>query len=186
MFLTSSTSSDVGSPTDMRNDQVHSGGRQAYKGLDVAICRRAWAITQPVIEACATQSITEHAVGTMLVLDPVRSAHTDDPVTLFVASIGDPSLSTKYLAFAQAKAYTSWRTGLPSRLVQQDSPHLLAPGMTKWGGSTVRAGLVVAFSGVESIYDEMFSEMMASAVVALCRGEVSLAGGLMDAGPDFL
>lgn len=58
--------------------------------------------------------------------------------------------------------------------------------MTKRGGSALRDGLVVAFSGVESGYDEMFAEMMLFAIVALCRYEVTRHGGLMDAGPDFI
>lgn len=163
--------------------------------LDRDVCAAAWALVQPTVAAAARSGVTERLAGTVLVVPvPVRSqdVRTVDDVrryTLFQGYVEgaaqDPD-DAEYTAYALAKALTSVRTTLPSRQVQQESPHLLEPGMTKWGGSAVRVGLVAAFSGVQSIYDEMFAEMMLSAIVALCRDEVTRPGGLMDTGPDFL
>jgi len=86
---------------------------------------------------------------------------------------------TKYDLIASDKARVSWRTGLPSRVVQQSSPHLYVSRDTKWGGSVVREGIVVAFSGVQAVYDEWIAGMMADLLVAMCRDEMTKDDGVM-------
>jgi len=82
----------------------------------------------------------------------------------------------KYIAIAYAKAFTSYLTGLPSHQVQQVMPSLYVPGMTKWGGSAIAGTgpmrLITAFSGVQWNFDQMISEMMISAIQALCHEQM--------------
>ena len=77
---------------------------------------------------------------------------------------------------ASAKGYTSFLTGLPSSMVQQQMPALYVPGMTKWAGSWVDGvgpiRLITAFSGVQQHFDEMISRMMNAAIIAICKDEM--------------
>ena len=80
----------------------------------------------------------------------------------------------------------SRHTGLPSRQVQQESPHLYRHGDTKWGGSVVRNGLIVAFSGVQAVFDEMIAGWMADAIIALCRNDMTKPDGIMASDSSFV
>jgi hypothetical protein len=71
--------------------------------------------------------------------------------------------------YARQKALLTARTGLPSRLVQSQCPHLLMPGNIVYGGSTIKDGLIVACSGVQSWYDEAIAEIIASLCLAAVR-----------------
>lgn len=85
-----------------------------------------------------------------------------------------------YDAVAISKAYTSWKTGLTSYEVQQKAPYLYEVGMAKYGGSAIgEGGLVVAFSGVEEWFDQMFSEMMLAAIKGVCMDEMHKPDGVM-------
>lgn len=83
-----------------------------------------------------------------------------------------------YAAFARAKALVSWRTGLPTHLVQRDSPHLFQSGDFKYGGSAIVKGIIVATSGLEWYHDLAVSEAVAGMCHALTIGaaEPVLAG----------
>ena len=90
-----------------------------------------------------------------------------------------------YQDFAQAKARISWRTGLSSREVVMCKPHLLVKGDTILWGSVVFNGVIVAVSGVQPHFDEMFATMTAAAMI----GEASRYANELQKGgncPDFL
>lgn len=157
---------------------------QPFVGVSEEICKAAFRIIRPAISAAATDGIVNREAGHLVVLDPAipyepkyRNAIADlrfGSLVLWSESIGDALAHDleKYAAIAEAKAFTSYLTGLPSHLVQQQFPSLYVPTMTKWGGSAV-AGvgpmrLIVAFSGVQWNFDQMFSEMMLSAIQAIC------------------
>ena len=117
------------------------------------------------------------------------SENTKLPI-LFDYSIGNPEDwerwdGKSYQDFAQAKARISWRTGMSSREVVMCHPHLLAKGDTILWGSSILNGVIVAVSGVQPYFDEMFATMTAAAVI----GEAShYANELQKGGncPDFL
>lgn len=158
-----------------------------FTGIDEDICAYAWELLQPSIKNLAEFGVTNKHAGVVIVLDP------DEPYSdsigipiLFGDSVSDQDYE-KYNEIACAKALVSWRTGLPSSLVQTEFPYLYREGDTKWGGSTVDAGgLVVAFSGVQAVYDELISEWMASTIRALCRNEMTRPGGVMEHDSSFL
>jgi hypothetical protein len=70
--------------------------------------------------------------------------------------------------------------------VQQNAPHLYQPGWTKWGGSAVEYKLVVAFSGVEAVFDEAISWSMMAWLLAMCRHEMTKPDGVMASDNAFL
>jgi len=113
------------------------------------------------------------------------SSVSEDHV-LYVESLDSPNASDRFLELALAMAYVSLRTGQPGRVVQQEMPHLYKEGMTKWGGSVVRGGLIVAFSGMQAVFDEMIAGWMADALIALCRHEITRPAGVMENGSSFL
>lgn len=146
-----------------------------FTGINKDICANAWAALQPSIEHMSTLGITNRHAGVVIVLDPNESYDTemfDYLPIVFTGQASDQDYD-KYREIAWSKASLSWRTGLPSSLVQTQYPYLYQEEDTKWGGSTVdKGGLIVAFSGVQAVYDEMISEWMASAIRALCRNEM--------------
>lgn len=145
-----------------------------FTGLSKEVCQQAWDMIYPSIAHAANHCITNKHAGTMVV---ARQARADNTFFFHVSVKGSDE---KYLSIATQKAELSLRTGLPSSVVQHQYPYLYQEGDTKWGGSTVLpGGVVVAFSGVQAVYDEMFAEMMASAIKGLCRYEMVKPHGVM-------
>lgn len=144
------------------------------------MCSIAWCCIEPAINEMFSCRVTNKFAGTIVVLDP-----TDTNRFLFTASIesdytrNNPDDAKKYARFAAHKAELTARTGMPSRVVQQTAPHLLTNGDIKWGGSVIRDGLIVGFSGVQAVYDEMFAGMMAEVLIAMCRDAMTKPGGIM-------
>ena len=135
-----------------------------FAGLSYEICAAAWNVIIPSAIAANIDGVTNKQAGTIVVLYP----HTGDVAFMSRLNYNHPD-AEKYDRIAVAKAVVSKKTGLPSRQVQQEAPHLYLPGMTKWGGAVIRNGLVVAFSGVQAVYDEAiawFTDMLGFTLVA--------------------
>ncbi len=156
-------------------------------------------IDRPSIEWMMTNDVIKRSQGSLVVLDPTipwnpQCKGPDDPffkeeVVLFTYFFGDhEDWEHDFDKHALAKAYASWKTGLPSIRIQQELPYLFEKGMSKYGGSAVGPGnLIVAFSGVEQWFDEMTAEMMVPAIKGVCRDEVEKTGLLYrDAAIDFI
>ena len=154
-----------------------------FAGVTANICQVAWEIALPSIKLASEGGVTNKpvAVGTIVVLNP----HTG--TVLFQARVNDshPSVA-KYDEIALAKAQVTFETQLPSRKVQQDAPHLYRAGWTKWGGSTIQDGLVVAFSGVQAVFDEAIAKSVAAWIIALCQDEMTRDGGVMDSESSYV
>ncbi len=73
-----------------------------------------------------------------------------------------------YKDFARAKAFASWRTGLPTGVIRQVMPYLLKEKDTLYYGSAVLDGIVVGTSGVQEWFDEWVSYLVAATCRALC------------------
>ena len=91
-----------------------------------------------------------------------------------------------YEAHAIGKEEISQRTGLPTREVQNKHAELLEPGDTVYFGSVVSddGTIVIAFSGVEAFFDEMFAKWLLAAILALIEKKVeelkaSTTGGFL-------
>ena len=163
-----------------------------FTGVDQVICAVAWELVQPSIKRAANLGVVNKCNGVVIVLDPrKRPVHgTLDEcknAVMFKSALGNGSDYSKYGDIALSKAHVTFKNQMPSSVVQQQFPHLYEVGNTKWGGSTIDAGgLIVAFSGVQAVYDEMIAEWMASAIRALCRWEMTKTDGVMDSDSSFI
>ena len=152
-----------------------------FTGIDREICQRAWSIVLPSVWAARDDGVTNKHAGTIIVLDPSTGE------VLFQARVTmDHPEAEKYDEIALAKADLSWRNKRPSREIQQAAPHLYVAGDTKWGGSVVRDGLVVAFSGVQAVFDEMIAGWVADAIIAICRDAMTKADGVMASDSSYI
>lgn len=152
-----------------------------FTGLTREICETAWECCRPSVVRAAHLGVTNKLAGTIVVLDP----WTGEYLFSAVVDLDHPDKS-KYDEIALAKARVSWTTGLTSRQVQQDAPHLYLPGMTKWGGSAIENKLVVAFSGVQAVIDEAIAWMMLNWILAICQDEMTKPDGVMASGSSFI
>jgi hypothetical protein len=161
-----------------------------FFGVTDEICDEAWSIVSPAVKSAARRGITNKDAGHVLVLNPSipyepkyhnaleKEGARFGELVLWDHSFGDSDSHDlgKYADIALRKAFVSFLTGLPSHLVQQQFPALYVPDMTKWGGSDVVGPgplrLITAFSGVEWFFDQMISQMMNSAIMAICHREV--------------
>lgn len=135
-----------------------------FAGLTPEIARTAWELVLPGVLEAAERGIVNKRAGALVVLDPWSGE------VLFSADVdADHPEAAAFAEFARAKAQVSWETGLSSRQVQQDAPHLYRPGRTKYPGSAVEHRLVVAFSGVQDAYDEAISWSVLRWIIALCQ-----------------
>jgi hypothetical protein len=159
-----------------------------FTGLSEGICQRAWVGTESYIATMVTAGEFNKFAGTIIVVDPrvidrPKDEHVDRVFdsaiifTAFVDGVEDPN----YTEVAYSKALVSWRTGLPSSIVQMSEPYAYSEGDTFWGGSTVLpGGLVVAFSGVQQCHDEAISEVMASTIRSISRDEMTKRDGVIE------
>lgn len=102
-----------------------------FTGLTREICETAWEICLPSLAQAAKLGVSNKLAGTIVVLDP----WTGECLFSGVVDLDHPD-KLKYDEIALAKARVSWETGLTSRQVQQDAPHLYRPGMTNCSTGT--------------------------------------------------
>lgn len=116
------------------------------------------------------------ATMAVVVLDPTKPYGHHNPlretwpgdVVLYEGEFNRNEWEHPYDWIARSKAAVSWRTGLPSHLVQQRAPYLYESYNVKYGGSVVwEGGLIVAASGVEWYFDQMIANWVAAACQAL-------------------
>lgn len=159
----------------------------AYTGLTTEICKKAWDIVSVTADAAHEDGVTNKFAGTIVVCGlPGTFPDCDFDVVFMADAAPDHPSREKYAEIAVEKATVSQKTGLPSRKVQQDAPHLYRPGMTKWGGSVIENGLIVAFSGVQAVFDEAIAGTMLRWIVALCQNEMTMPGGVMESESSFI
>jgi len=161
-----------------------------YTGLTKDICERALEVVEPAILAASARGIIKRGDGCLIVCDPsipyepkykTAGPSFEEGVVIFEHQYasGSESWEHPYDLIALSKAFIGWKTGKPSRQVLMEAPHLYEVDMTKYGGSAVENGLVVAFSGVEEYFDQMISEMMVAAIKGVCLHEMFKPDGVM-------
>jgi hypothetical protein len=147
-----------------------------FTGINRDICEMAWQMVLPAIEASDDARVTNKFDGCIVVIDP--RPHRQG--TIIFREVIRTTTPQKYRDLAIDKAQLTQEHKLPSSVIQQQFPYLFNEGDSKWGGSTIDdGGLIVAFSGVQAVFDEMIAEWMASAIRALCRHEMTREGGVM-------
>ncbi len=117
---------------------------------------------------------TNRVVAYIYVLDPIQDrSMSSEPVQIWGGSIGltDRLQWPKpYSEYAWKKADLTWKTQLPSHLVQRDAPYLFEEGDFKYGGSEYRNGIIVATSGLEWHHDYLVSASLAAILHAMAIG----------------
>jgi len=112
----------------------------------------------------------EHLAIVVTATESIHPRNTDKSFKddcYLITGIGDKNdWEHDYEAVALSKAEKSVRTGKDSALL---APHYLLESDTVYWGSVVLDDIVVACSGVEAYYDEMFSGLIAVAIKALCK-----------------
>lgn len=117
------------------------------------------------------QSDLSVVVSATEVINPHNPDKSFKDNCLLVTEFGDKTTwEIDIESIALSKAEKSVRTGISSVNVE---PHYFYEGDTPYWGSVVLDGIVVACSGVESHYDEMFAMWIASAIKALCKKQIS-------------
>jgi hypothetical protein len=132
------------------------------------------ALALPMIDAAMQLAeIGESGFLYIVVMDPGVGPGDGSPTDaiLHEHAIGDRAQwDADYAAFARAKAFLSWRTGLDSHVVQTRYPHLLRAGETSLWGSVCLDGICVGVSGANPWYDEAFAGAVACNLRALVKG----------------
>lgn len=125
------------------------------------LVKKAVTMVAPAIELAMDSKLVKRRAFHIVILDPtVPYADGQELPILHECSFGDAVWEFPFKEYAHAKARFSWRTGLPSSEAQR-CPHLCQKGDIKYPGSVVHNGLIVAGSGVEGYFDQMFSGMTA-------------------------
>lgn len=151
--------------------------------LTAELADKAINLVLPAIDAAYTHQVINRLHLHIVVLNPTSIAL--EGAILVERSIGDTNVwAHPYDRIARSKAMVTWRTGLPSHEVLALAPHLYVEGDVRYGGSTNLNGIVVACSGVQSHFDQMIAQWIASACYALCIDEFEPLTG--STAPDFL
>ena len=142
---------------------------------DRQTARDAIQFARPLLEsALSNPRVGLSGVLHIVVMDPTRppGRYAFEDAILVERSFGKDrsAWDADYAAFARAKARVSWQTQRDSAVVQAHSPHLLVQGDTTLWGSVALEGIVVAISGLEPMYDEALS-----GVIAMCLRGVAKA-----------
>lgn len=117
--------------------------------------------------------IRERVVARIVVLDPTTPQECVSLPVLWEGGIGEED-STKwpkpYSEYALRKAELTWKTKLPSHLVQRNNPYLFENDDFKYGGSEYREGIIVATSGLAWHDDYLVSASLAAMLHAMTIG----------------
>lgn len=146
-----------------------------FTGITEEICAKAWQMIEPAIKQAAGMGLTNGLRGSLIVLDP---ANPDAKAPMFTAHVGE--FDQEFLSNVEGKVAVTIRTGMDSSRVRQDFPHLYRTGDIKYPGAIIREGLIVSFSGVQGVFDEMICEWMVAAIRAISRDEFGRKGGAAD------
>ena len=141
--------------------------------MDSILVKRVRQLLAFNLEGWRNVGIVKHNDVWVVILDPTVKYSPDiDPNDAVLEFLPHGNPNQKYKDVALSKAAISWRTGLPSHLVQQAYPYLWEYGDTKWGGSAAREGLVVACSGLPWQWDWCISNMCIDIIQAFALTEM--------------
>lgn len=134
-------------------------------------------ICLPGIHACMDANVTNKDQLHIVVLDPTKPFSPEqnfEEAFLYEKSIESQKWRRDYKKIARSKAEICWRTGLSSHIVQQRNPYLYQIGDAPFAGGVVHEGLVIACSGVQSWFDQMFAYWIAAALQARCIEQMQI------------
>ncbi len=143
----------------------------SYGILTPGLVQEAYELVRPMIEATLKSHCKrQHLAVVVTVTDFITQRDITKSFKescFFTANIGyDADWEYEYDVIALSKAEKSARTG---KGTAELPPHYLIDGDVVYWGSVVLDDIVVACSGVEPFYDEMFSMWIAAAIKALAK-----------------
>jgi len=139
--------------------------------LTTGLVREAFELIRPHIEATLkNHAKREHLAVVVTATEAINPRNPDKSFKedcYLVTGIGNKAdWEHDYEKVALSKASKSTRTG---RGTVELAPHYLLDDDTVYWGSVVVEDIVVACSGVEAYYDEMFSGWIGTTIKALCK-----------------
>jgi hypothetical protein len=139
--------------------------------LTPGLVHEAFELVRPQIEATLkSRAKREHLAIVVTAPEAINPRNPDKSFKddcYLVTGIGDKDdWEHDYEAVALSKADESARTGKGTAKL---APHYLLDEDTVYWGSVVIEDIVVACSGAEAYFDEMFSGWIATAIKALCK-----------------
>ena len=145
------------------------------------VVKRAFNIVLPSIKNAMEIEVVKRKVYSVNVLNPYKKFGECgiSEAFLLVHNVGNPNKwEYPFNEIAIGKSVISWRTGLSSQVVHAIYPNLLVEGDVKYYGNAVLGDaelgkIIVSISGFQPYYDQMFSEMIAFAIKAICLDEVN-------------
>lgn len=143
--------------------------------LNLALVKRIVVQARETMLAWYESGLVQRTDGHIVIMDPRRSFCSDSDnrsqfqdAILFEISFGDvEKWEYPFKEIAKNKARVVWRTGLSSRRVVSEFPHLLDRGDYTFPGGIIFNGFIVAYSGVEAEWDEAFAYMVAAMLRAV-------------------
>jgi len=144
----------------------------AYAGLlTTEMIDDAFEIIKPSIWYMYDREYIKHIDMHLVVMNPLMpyagdySLEAFNAAVLWEESVTDIEWEHDYAAIARRKAAATWRTGMPTRVIRECAPHLLALADTRYGGSDINMGLISACSGVEPWRDAQIAGMLNCAII---------------------
>ena len=112
----------------------------------------------------------------IVVMDPTKpsgGSYRFEQAILYEYSIGKRAdWEHRFDIIARDKARRSWATGRNTLDQVMSAPHLFQRGNVSFWGSAVHNGIVVACSGVQPWFDQMFSYIVAACCEGLCHNRM--------------
>lgn len=167
-----------------------------YPGITSQSCADAFRIACRSLSEAADMKVANKYAGTLVVVNPFAVPSSFDPSKVGLEEVRQSALferrvredyedAAKYDVIALTKVRDLWvlrhllGPNFTGRDIQQNFPHMYRSGMTKWHGGICRAGVPMAFSGVQGNFDEAFTMTVAVWLEAGAREEMTRIGGVM-------
>ena len=159
--------------------------------LTEGLAQKAIPIVEVAYKAALEAELLKRADLHMVIMDPTQVYDGKPDSVIFRAAIllehsfTEPiKWERRYDLIARQKAQATWRTGLPTRVIRECMPHLLEVGNTRYGGSVNVDGIIVACSGVQPWFDEMFAGIAAMILRGLANDHMQTV--IIPGDEDFL
>lgn len=147
--------------------------------IDRPAAEKAVQFCLPMITAAMESKVAgESGFLYIVIMKPgaTPAASSFENAVLYEHAVGDrEKWDADYAGFAYAKARVAWKTGMDGHLVQELKPHLLEKGDTVLWGSVVLDDIVVAVSGADPWYDEVFAGTVAMCLRAQAKAGIASA-----------
>ena len=140
--------------------------------LDKSLATNAIGLVLPTIKKAMREGVVKRRHLAIVIVDNEICEPISPLVEYFIG--GKKNWKHPYDKIAWDKIHLSIRTGFDSGYVISQAPQLLLDYDPPYAGSVADEGFIVACSGVQSYFDEMFARMIAAACKALCQEKMAI------------